>query len=179
MGRFFRNLKQLKIAGAGAPTSAQLQETGQSIFIEKANQSDLGELILVQKANILQHQNQTLPHPGLSAISSSTIPDSGVPAEIKTPVDFEIFEVAMLAIKNTSGGSASVTIALTDGTTSVIVWSGAVGNGVTQVIVNPLAFGGSTDTLSLPFKLDSGLYLLASSDAEVTALMGYRVLSVR
>ena len=35
MGRFYQNLKQLKIAGAGAPTSAQLQETGQSIFIEK------------------------------------------------------------------------------------------------------------------------------------------------
>ena len=81
MGRFFRSLKTLKIAGAGAPTSSQLQEAGQSIYIEKANQTDLGELILVQKANILQHQNNSLPHPGLSAIQSSTIPDSGAPTD--------------------------------------------------------------------------------------------------
>lgn len=179
MGRFFRSLKTLKIAGAGAPTSTQLQEAGQSIYIEKTNSKDLGELILVQKANILQHQNQTLPHPGLSAIATSTIPDSGAPTEIKTPVDFELLEVGMLAIKNTSGGSASVTVALTDGTTSVIIWSAAVANGATSVILNPLGFSGATDELALPFIIDSGLYIMASSDAEVTALMGYRTLSVR
>lgn len=179
MGRFFKNLKTLKIAGVGAPTSAQLQETGQTIYIEKSNSSDLGELILVQKANILQHQNQTLPHPGLSGIESATIPDSGAPTAIKTPVDFEILQVGMLAIKNTSGGSASVSVALTDGTTSVIIWTGSVGNGVTTVILNPLGFAGATDDLSQPFLTDSSLYLMASSDAEVTALMGYRTLSVR
>lgn len=179
MGRFFRSLKQLKIAGAGAPTSAQLQQAGQSIYIEKANQTDLGELILVQKANILQHQNNSLPHPGLSAVQSSTIPDSGAPTEIKTPVDFELIQVGMLAFKNTSGGAAAVSVALTDGTTSVIIWSGSVGNGVTKVIVNPLAYSGSSDEVTLPFTIDSGLYIMASSDAEVTALMGYRMLSVR
>jgi len=179
MGRFFRSLKTLKIAGSGAPTSSQLQEAGQSIYIEKANQTDLGELILVQKANILQHQNNSLPHPGLSAIQSSTIPDSGTPTEIKTPVDFELLQVGMLAFKNTSGGAAAVSVALTDGTTSVIIWSGSVGNGVTKVIVNPLAYSGSSDEVTMPFIVDSGLYLMASSDAEVTALMGYRMLSVR
>ena len=179
MGRFFRSLKTLKIAGAGAPSSTQLQEAGQSIYIEQANYKDLGELILVQKANILQHQNNNLPHPGLSAIESSTIPDSGAPTAIKTPVDFEVIQVGMLAIKNTSGGSASVSVALTDGTTSVIIWTGSVGNGTTKIILNPLSFPGSTDTLSRPFLTDSGLYLMASSDAEVTALMGYRMLSER
>ena len=93
MGRFFRSLKTLKIAGAGAPSSTQLQEAGQSIYIEQANYKDLGELILVQKANILQHQNQTLPHPGLSGIVDASIPDSGAPTEIKTPVDFEVLQV--------------------------------------------------------------------------------------
>ena len=180
MGRFFRSLKTLKIAGAGAPTSAQLQEAGQTIFIEKSNQSDLGELILVQKANILQHQNQTLPHPGLSAIVEATIPDSGTPTEIKTPVDFEVLEVGLLAIKNASAGAGAVSVALTDGTTSVLIWSGTVGAGVTQLIVNPLALEhASTDELSRSFLIDSTFYLMASSDAVVTAQLGYRTLSVR
>ena len=56
MGRFFTNLKQKTIAGSGAATSAELQQTGQTIYIEKSNSTDLGELILIQKANILQHQ---------------------------------------------------------------------------------------------------------------------------
>jgi len=179
MGRFFRSLKTLKIAGAGAPTSAQLQEAGQTIFIEKSNQSDLGELILVQKANILQHQNQTLPHPGLSAIVEATIPDSGTPTAIKTPVDFEVLEVGLLAIKNSSAGAGAVTVAITDGTTSLLIWSGSVGAGVTQVIVNPLALPSATDQLSRPFLIDSTFYLMASSDAVVTAQLGYRTLSVR
>jgi len=179
MGRFFRSLKTLKIAGAGAPTSAQLQEAGQTIFIEKSNQSDLGELILVQKANILQHQNQTLPHPGLSAIVETTIPDSGSPTAIKIPVDFEVLEVGVLAIKNASAGAGAVSVAITDGTTSVLIWSGSVGAGVTQLIVNPLALPSNTDELSRSFLIDSSLYLVASSDAVVTAQLGYRTLSVR
>ena len=73
MGRFYSNLKQKTIAGTTGPTSAQLRDTGQTIFIESRNQSDLGELILVQKANILQHQNGKLPHPGLSAIAETAI----------------------------------------------------------------------------------------------------------
>ena len=179
MGRFFRSLKTLKIAGAGAPTSAQLQEAGQTIFIEKSNQTDLGELILVQKANILQHQNQTLPHPGLSAITNTTIPDSGAPTEIKTPVDFEVLQVGVLAIKNSSAGAGSVSVAISDGTTSIVIWSGSVGAGVTQLIVNPLALPTNTDELARSFLIDSSLYLVASSDAEVTAQLGYRTLSVR
>jgi len=179
MGRFFKNLKTLKIAGVGAPTSSQLQETGQSIYIDKANQTDLGELILVQKANILQHQNQTLPHPGLSAIADASIPDSGAPTAIKTPVDFEVLQVGSLAVKNTSGGSAAVSIALTDGSTSFVIWSGSVGNGTTKVILNPLAFNGASDELTMPFLIDSSLYLMASSDAAVNVLLAYRTLSVR
>lgn len=182
MGRFYQNLKQLKIAGAGAPTSAQLQETGQSIFIEKKNHMDLGELILVQKANILQHQNGAgLPHPGLSAISTTTINDSGTPVTVgPLPVDFEVLEVGVLAIKNTSGGAAAVTLAITDGTTSIPLIAGlSVANGATVAVVSPLAFDGSTSATNSPFLLDSSLFLMASSDAEVQTLVGYRTLSVR
>ena len=94
MGRFFSNLKTLKIAGAGAPTSTQLQETGQTIYIEAKNHKDLGELILIQKANILQHQNQTLPHPGLSAVDTSTISEGATDSPLNPiPTDFQMYEI--------------------------------------------------------------------------------------
>ena len=181
MGRFYSNLKQKTIAGATSPTSAQLRDTGATIFIESRNQSDLGELILVQKANILQHQNGRLPHPGLSEIKETAINDSGTPADIDpVPSNFEVFEVALLAIKNTSGGSASVTIAITDGTTSVPLISGlSVANATTSIVVSPLAFDGSTSNTNTPFLIDSSLKLMASSDAAVTVQLGYRTMSVK
>lgn len=181
MGRFYSNLKQKTIAGDTSPTSAQLRDTGQTIFIEARNQSDLGELILVQKANILQHQNGRLPHPGLSEIKETAISDSGVPADVEpVPKSFEVFEVCLLTVKNTSGGSASVTIAITDGTTSIPLIAGlSVGNGTTSIIVSPLAFDGSTSNTNTPFLLDSSLYLMASSDAAVTVQLGYRTMSVK
>tara|TARA_Y100000004_G_C8936948_1_gene422515 strand:+ start:159 stop:704 length:546 start_codon:yes stop_codon:yes gene_type:complete len=181
MGRFYSNLKQKTIAGDTSPTSAQLRDTGQTIFIESRNQSDLGELILVQKANILQHQNGRLQHPGLSEIKETAISDSGVPADVEpVPKFFEVFEVCLLSVKNTSGGTASVTIALTDGTTSVPLISGlSVTNGSTSILVSPLAFDGSTSNTNSPFTIDSSLYLMASSDASVTVQVGYRTMSVK
>jgi len=178
MGRFYKNLKQKTLAGSGGPTSAQLQVTGQTIYIEKSNSKDLDEVIQVQHAHQLQCLNAGLPHPGLSSIVDVTIPDSGAPTEIKTPVNQEILEVGLLSIKNTSGGSAAVSIAITDGTTSVPIVAGlSVANGATTVLLNPLGDAGSTSSLNTPFKIDSGLYIMGSSDAEVSIQMGYRILS--
>ena len=181
MGRFFSNLKQKTIAGSTAPTSAQLRDTGKTIFIEKRNSADLGELILIQKANILQHQNGRLPHPGLSAISETAIGDSGTPADVNpVPADFEVLEVCVLAVKNTSGGTAAVTLAITDGTTSIPLIAGlSVSNGSTSIVISPLAFDGSTSSSNSPFLLDSSLKLMASSDADVTVQVGYRTMSVK
>jgi hypothetical protein len=181
MGRFFQNLKQLKIAGAGAPTSSQLQQTGQSIFIEKTNQTDLGELILVQKANQLQHQNQTLPHPGLSAVVSTAIPDSGAATAVLSPSDFEIYNIIGFTIKNTSGGAAGVQISISDGTTSIVLGQGNVANGTEFPLITPFIV---TDTLgggsaSPGLKLDSSLKIFVASDAAVSAIVAYQTLSVR
>lgn len=181
MGRFFSNLKQKTIAGSTAPTSAQLRDTGKTIFIEQRNSKDLGELILIQKANILQHQNGRLPHPGLSAISETAIGDSGTPADVNpVPANFEVLEVCVLSVKNTSGGTAAVTLAITDGTTSIPLISGlSVANGATSIVISPLAFDGSTSSSNSPFLLDSSLKLMASSDADVTVQVGYRTMSVK
>ena len=181
MGRFFSNLKQKTIAGSGGPSSAQLRDTGKTIFIEKRNSTDLGELILVQKANILQHQNGSLPHPGLSVIVETAIGDSGTPADVNpVPTNFELLQVCVLAVKNTSGGTAAVTIAITDGTTSIPLIAGlSVANGSTSIVTSPIADQGSTSSSNSPFLLDSSLKLMASSDADITVQVGYRTLSVK
>ena len=182
MGRFLQNLKQKTVAGTTGPTSAELQASGQTIFLETRNISDLDELIKVQNAHALQTQNGAgLPHPGLSQIIDTSINDSGVPADVNpVPDDFEILQVCVLAVKNQTGGSASVTIAITDGTSSIPLISGlSVGAGTTSILVSPLAFDGSTSNTNTPFLLDSSLKLMASSDAAVTVQVGFRTLSVK
>jgi len=179
MGRFFENLKQKTIAGSSGPTSGQLRDTGKTIFLESRSVDDLEELILVQRAHQLQCLNNGIIFPGLSEIASITVDDSGSPVTLKTPVNQELFEIGCLAIKNTSGGAAAVTIALTDGTTSIPLIAGlSVANGATVPILSPLAFDGSTSSVNTTFMIDSGFYLMASSDAEVTALIGLRQISL-
>ena len=65
-GRFLNNLKQKTIAGTGGPTSTELQNAGQTIFIEKPNLKQLEELALIQGAHQLQTQNNGLLWPGKS-----------------------------------------------------------------------------------------------------------------
>ena len=180
MGRFLRNLKQKTIAGAGGPTSAELRDSGQTLFIESRNLDELDELILIQRAHELQLLNQGIIHPGLSTILETTVNDSGTPVNLKVPVNQEVFQMQILAIKNTSGGAAAVTIAATDGTTSVPLILGlSVANGETKLIISPLAFDGSTSSLNASFNIDSSFYLVASSDAEVTAIQGLRTISLQ
>jgi hypothetical protein len=181
MGRFFSNLKQKTIAGSTAPTSAQLRDTGQTIYLEKRNQSDIGELILVQKANILQHQNGKLPHPGLSAVNSVSIPDSGAATTVLAPSDFEVFNVVALTIKNTSGGAAGVQVTLSDGTTSILLGQGSVANGAEFPIITPFIV---SDTLGAGssctgLMIDSSLQIFVASDAAVTANVAFQTMSVK
>ena len=63
MGRFLKNLKLKTVAGAGGPSSAELRDTGKTIFLEKRNISELDELILVQRAQEIQRLNNGLLHP--------------------------------------------------------------------------------------------------------------------
>ena len=181
MGRFFSNLKQKTIAGSTAPTSAQLRDTGKTIYIEKRNSQDLGELILIQKANILQHQNNSLPHPGLSAVVSTAIHDSGAATTVLAPSDFEVFNVVALTIKNTSGGDAGVQISISDGSTTVLLAQGNISNNTEFPIITPFlvsdSLGASSSASGL--LIDSSLQVFVASDAAVTANVAYQVLSVK
>jgi hypothetical protein len=180
MGRFLRNLKQKTIAGANGPSSAELRDSGQTIFLDSRNLDELDELIMVQRAHELQHLFGNTVHPGLSTILSTTIDDSGSPVTIAQPLNNEVIKLNVLALKNTSGGTATVTISITDGITMIpLVSSLSVSNGATVPLLSPLAYDGSTSSLNTPFELDSTFYLVGQSDAEVTALSGLRMISLR
>jgi len=172
MGRFFKNLKTLKIAGVGAPTSTQLQETGQTIYIEKTNSSDLGELILVQKANILQHQNQTLPHPGLSAVATSTISEGASDQPLNPmPTDFELFEIQAVSVSNAGASSSDIEVSIGDGSNYVPIASASVSAGAEATIDLGKLHGRGY--------IDSTLFLVASASKEVTFSVAYSTISVK
>lgn len=181
MGRFFQSLKQKTVAGSAGPTSSELENAGKTIFLEKSNTNDLEELILVQKAHYFQTQNGAgLPHPGLSAVLSTSIPDSGVATDVITPTNFQIVKVVALTIKNASGGDASVQVKLTDGTTSCVLATGTVGDGGELPIITPLVVSSAlgSGSGSAGINLDSSLKIQIASNANVTALVAYQTLSV-
>ena len=181
MGRFFQALKQKTLASSSGPTSAQLQQAGQTIFIEAKNAKDLEEVILVQKAHYLQTQNGAgLPHPGLSAVVSTSIPDSGAATSVLVPTSFQVLKVVALSLKNASGSDASVQVSLTDGTTSVILSSGTLGDGSELPIITPLfttnALGAGSGQSGI--NLDSSLQIKVASNQNITANCAYQSLSV-
>ena len=180
MGRFFQSLKQKTVAGNSGPSSSELQGAGQTIFIEKANQLDLEELILVQKAHYFQTQNGGMPHPGLSQVVSTTIPDSGTATTVLSPTNFQILKVVGLSIKNASGGDASIQVSLTDGTTSLILATGTVGDGGELPLITPLvvtsALGAGSSSGGV--LLDSSLQIKVASNASVSAIVAYQTISV-
>jgi len=181
MSRFFELLKLKTLAGSQGPTSAELQSAGQTIFIEKPNQRELEDLITVQKAHYFQTQNGAgLPHPGLSSVVSTNIPDSGTATSVLVPTDFQVLNVIALTLKNASGGDASVQVTLTDGTTSCVLAAGTVGDGGELPIITPLvvnsALGAGSGSAGI--KLDSSLQIKVASNANISSIVAYQTLSV-
>ena len=172
MGRFFQNLKQKTIAGSGGPTSAQLQTTGQTIFIEKSNKADLEELILVQKAHYFQTQNGAgLPHPGLSEIKISII--DGVEDYVAplVPVGQEVYKLNGFTLSNASGVTANYKFAVTDGITNMDLSSTATLNNAASI---RLSWNEATSGL-----LESSYYFVVYSDQDLQCTMALQKLSVR
>jgi len=180
MGRFFKNLKLKTLSGAGGPTSSELRDTGKTIYLENKNTPDLDELILVQKAHYYQTQNGAgLPHPGLGGFVEEMIDDSGTAVSILIPQGFQIFRIVALTVSNASGGSATVTVEISDGSASMAIASGTVADGATTVLLSPLetsySFGAGSASSGL--LIDSSLQLAVKSTAEVIARAAYQTLS--
>jgi hypothetical protein len=181
MGRFLQNLKQKTVAGSSGPSSAELQQSGETIYLENPNIRDLEELILVQKAHAYQTQNGAgLPHPGLSAVSSASIPDSGTATSVLVPTDFQVFNIVALTLKNASGSDASVQVSISDGTTSLVLSTGTLADGGEEPIITPLlvtsAFGAGGSSSGIT--IDSSLQVKVASNQNITANVAYQTLSV-
>jgi len=171
MGRFFQNLKQKTIAGANGPTSTQLQTSGQTIFIDKSNKSELEELILVQKAHYFQTQNGAgLSHPGLSEITTTSIIGIEDYLPIISPVGQEIFKPLAFSVTNGSGSTATWKFGLMDASNNVI----------DLVAPQSLANGATTINLEIDtYLLDSSMYLVVYSNQDVDVKLATIKLSLR
>ena len=182
MARFLNNLKQKTMAGTGGPSSEELQQAGQTIFLERPNVLDLEELILVQDAHAKQTQNGAgLPHPGISKVVSTSIGDSGTATNIVTPANFEVFNIVALTLKNGSGGDASVQVSISDGTNSVLLATGTVADGAELPIITPFLVNSTfgAQSASSGIMVDSTLLVKVASNANITANVAYQVLSVK
>jgi hypothetical protein len=181
MARFLNNLKQKTVAGSRGPSSSELQSAGETIFLENPNIPDLEELIMVQKAHAYQTQNGAgLPHPGLSQIESTSIPDSGAHTAIVSPTNYQVFNVVAITLKNASGSDASVQVNLTDGSSAVTLAAGTVGDGGELPIITPLNMTSAlgAGSASSGIMVDSSLYLTVASNQNIVANVAYQVLSV-
>jgi hypothetical protein len=113
--------------------------------------------------------------------SSSELQSSGETIFLENPnTNFQVLNVVALTIKNNSGSDASVQINLTDGSTSLTLAAGTVGDGGELPVITPLnmtsALGAGSSSSGL--MIDSTLYLTVASNQAVVANVAYQVLSV-
>ena len=179
MARFLNNLKQKTIAGSSGPSSSELQQAGQTIFLERPNVKDLEELMMVQAAHQLQTQNNGLQWPGKSSIIETSIPDGQTETAVLIPSGFQIYRVLALMLKNATGGAAACAVSLNDGTTSVpMVQLGSISGGSTASVINPFVVATSTNGIG-PIDIDSSLYITVTSDTALTAQMAVQLISMK
>lgn len=179
MGRFLQNLKQKTITGTSGPTAAELQASGETIFIERTNVGDLEELVLIQNAHQLQTQNNGLLWPGKSSIVETSIPDGQTETAILIPAGFQVYRVVGLLLKNATGGAAAAQVSLNDGTTSIgMVQLGSISGGSSGVVINPFTVATSSNGVG-PVHIDSSLYITVTSDVALTAQMAVQLMSMK
>ena len=179
MARFLNNLKQKTIAGSSGPSSSELQQAGQTIFLERPNVKDLEELMMVQAAHQLQTQNNGLLWPGKSSIIETSIPDGQTETAVLIPSGFQIYRVRGLMLKNATGGAAACAVSFNDGTTSVpMVQLGSISGGSTASVINPFVVATSTNGIG-PIDIDSSLYITVTSDTALTAQMAVQLISMK
>ena len=179
MARFLNNLKQKTIAGSSGPSASELQQAGQTIFLERPNVKDLEELMMVQAAHQLQTQNNGLLWPGKSQIIEKSIPDGQTETAILVPAGFQVYRVVALQLKNATGGAAACAVSLNDGTTSVVqVQLGSISGGSTATVLSPFTVATASNGVG-PLHIDSSLYITVTSDTALTAQMSVQLMSFK
>jgi hypothetical protein len=168
--RFLRLIQTRKIGTDDQPTASELDDASKNTFLEPQNQAELLDITMVNTAIQSARQNGGLPKGSLSNIIEVTVSDS--PTTLLQPTNEQVYQVNAITIKESSGSTATVTFALTNGTASMQLGSQAGSANQETNVFGPF----KTDLGSYPLTITSKSYLMGSRDNACTVLISYHVL---
>jgi hypothetical protein len=173
--RFLNLLKTKSIGGSNQASASELDNSANPVFLEPDNLMDILQIGHVNSAIQASRQNNGLPKGSLSAIVDVTVSDS--PTTLLQPSNEEVYQIQNITIKESSGSTATVSFALTDGSTSSLIGAFAGGANAETSVYGPIMSSANAHNFSsVPFLLTSGLYLVGSRDNACSVLISYHVL---
>ena len=173
--RFLRLIQTRKIGGSDQASASELDSAADTTFLEPQNQSELLDITMVNQAIQASRQNGGLPKGSLSKIVEVTVSDSIT--TLLQPTNEQVFQIQNITIKESSGATSTLTLALTDGSTSTMIGSFPGSANTETSVYGPIMDSGERHNFSsVPFTVTSGVYLVGSRDNACTALITYHVL---
>lgn len=168
--RFLNLLKTKSIGGSNQASATELNQSADSVFLEPDNLMDILQIGHINNAIQASRQNNGIPKGSLSQIIEITVADS--PTVLLQPTNEEVYQITAITIKESAGAVATVTFALTDGSTSMQLGSQAGSANQETNVFGPF----KTDLGSYPLVVTSGSFLMGSRDNACTVLISYHVL---
>jgi len=168
--RFLNLLKTKTIGGSNQASATELNNSADSVFLEPDNLMELLQIGHINSAIQASRQNNGLPKGSLSEIIEIAVADT--PTTLLQPTNEEVYQITAITIKESSGATATVTFALTDGSASMQLGSLAGSANQETNVFGPF----KTDLGSYPLVLTSKSYLMGSRDNACTVLISYHVL---
>lgn len=168
--RFLRLIQTRKIGTDDQASASELDSASENTFLEPNNQAELLDITMVNNAIQSARQNGGLPKGSLSNVISVTVSDS--PTILLQPTNEQVYQINAITIKESAGSIATVTFALTNGTTSMQLGAQAGSANQETNVFGPF----KTDLGSYPLTLTSKSYLMGSRDNACTVLISYHVL---
>jgi hypothetical protein len=173
--RFLRLIQTRKIGGSDQASATELDAAADTTFLEPQNQAELLDITMVNNAIQASRQNGGLPKGSLSKIVEVTVSDS--PTTLLQPTNEQVFQIQNITIKESSGSTATLSLAITDGSTSTLIGSYAGGANAETSVYGPIMPSSALHNVSsVPFIITSGAYLVGSRDNACSALITYHVL---
>mgnify|MGYP003111591420 CR=1 FL=1 len=173
--RFLNLLKTKSIGGNTQASASELNNSADSVFLEPDNLQEILQIGHVNSAIMKSRQNGGLPKGSLSQLVSVTVSDS--PTVLLQPTNEEVYQIQNITIKESSGSTATVTFALTDGSSSSQIGTFSAGANSEVSAYGPIMSSANAHNFSsVPFLVTSGVYLMGSRDNECSVLIHYHVL---
>ena len=173
--RFLNLIKTRTLGGTNAATATELNAAADSVFLEPNNQAELLDITMVNEAIRSSRQNGGIPKGSLSKVVSVTVSDSIT--TLLQPTGEEVYQIQNITIKESSGSDATVSFALSDGTTSTLIGAFTAGANSEVSAYGPIMSSAAAHNFSsVPFLVTSGSFLVGSRDNACAVLISYHVL---